>query len=229
MRSYLLLVVLATLICGCVDIENTYKTYSPKSYPIVVGDVAVGFSGNVFKVRNVTSTTGTALVYGNNNNHFSNGFYTANAVVIGDSESYEIPTCEAAPIREQLETRGFIIRSSSPKYIIDIEDKYHMCDPEDETTLLDAAMVYWPTLTFAYRSDKTYKYKMKIYDAKSGKVLHSKNYDFNGYIITLKVIPVFYGSMCPGNEYYVQWARLIADDAADYIIAREKKLQKATK
>lgn len=126
-------------------------------------------------------------------------------------------------IMDRIEDSGFIIRSPKPKYILDVENVYQDCEPPSICSVGDFLKVYLPTLTFAGRSEQCYQYKMKIYDAATGKVLHSRMYNFQGYIVSVQLIPVFYALKHPGNEYYQQWVLQIADDAIKQFQLLEKK------
>lgn len=219
-------VILASLLglSGCVEVKNTYPRYAPSTIRVGIGDVTVGFSGNMFAVRNITTVNGGAILLGSAYGYKS-PFYTSTAIYNGYAETSLCAPAEAKIIVDQMEARGLITRSSTPKYIVDVDGKYIDGKPPEEVSFEDAMAVYLPTLTFAGRSEHNYKYRLKIYDAKSGKVLHLQDFNINGYIITAHLVPLIYLKMFPGQEYHDQWAYMISDVAVDAICKIEKQMK----
>lgn len=221
MKGTLVLIIGAILLNGCIQLENTYPRYTQKSFTKVSGDVSVGFSGTLFKTWNVSSVSGMSTVYGNT---YNNGFQTANVYTVGSGYTEQRSNYECEPLRDQMEERGFITRAQNPKYMIDVSE-------HERTQSLEAGVpIYLLSLTFADRTDMEFKYRLKVYETSSGKLLYSKVVPFCGYVTNFRLIPIFWCTSWPGEiSYYEGWGREIADKAADFLISHEKKLNAGRK
>lgn len=216
-----ILIALAFL-AGCFSVVNTFPTYEPGDSSPRGNDVSVGFSGNLFRMKNVTSVDGAVYSVGNAYGT-KNQFYTGTGLYSGQAYSWQEVPFEAKIIADRLEDCGFIVRAPQPKYILDVEDFYKDCEPPSDCSMGDFLAVYLPTLTFAGRTDKCYPYKVKIYDAATGKVLYSRVHNFRGHIISVQLIPIFYCCKSAGWEYLRQWMYIIADDVIKQLELLEGK------
>lgn len=205
---------------GCVQLANTYSHYDyTEGVCAKSKKIALGFSGSLFNVE--YRTYGNGVAYGT---VYQNAFIGM-ANLSTSTMRWQDP--RANYIQDILETKGYITKSESPEYLVSI-DAYDEIPQDGEARRI---LLHVCTLSFITEASFNYRYRIRIYHARSGELLTTGVLDNVGMIRVLGFqFPPFLFSYCKENrearrpdvELHRSWCHRAADFIDEFMISKSK-------